>query len=42
MIEIVLGITLCVFIGFIALGAIVINYEEHEERRRRREKKKND
>ena len=41
MIEIVLGIIFCVFMGFIALGAIVINYEEHEERRRRR-KKKND
>lgn len=39
MIGIVLGPILCVFFGFIALGAIVINYEEHEERRRQRKKK---
>ena len=39
MIEIVVGIILCVFCGFFAIGAKVLNYEEHE---RRRLKKKND
>lgn len=38
MIEIVVGIILCVFFGFFAIGAMVLNYEEHERRR----KKKND
>lgn len=39
MIEIVVGIILCVIFCFFALGAIVVNYEEHEKRRL---KKKND
>lgn len=38
MIGIILGIILCVFFGFFAIGAMVLNYEEHERRR----KKKND
>lgn len=39
MIGTTLGIILCVFFGFFAIGAMVLNYEEHE---RRRLKKKND
>lgn len=39
MIEIVVGIILCVIFCFFAIGAIVVNYEEHEKRRL---KKKND
>jgi ABC-type phosphate/phosphonate transport system permease subunit len=38
MIGTILGIILCVFFGFFAIGAMVLNYEEHERRR----KKKND
>ena len=38
MIEIVVGFILCVIFCFFAIGAIVVNYEEHERRR----KKKND
>lgn len=38
MIGLILGIILCVFCGFFAIGAMVLNYEEHERRR----KKKND
>ena len=38
MIGIILGIILCIFFGFFAIGAMVLNYEEHERRR----KKKND
>lgn len=38
MIEIVVGIILYVIFCFFAIGAIVVNYEEHERRR----KKKND
>lgn len=38
MIGLILGIILCVFFGFFALAAMVLNYEEHERRR----KKKND
>lgn len=38
MIEIVVGIILCVIFCFFAIGAMVLNYEEHERRR----KKKND
>nr|DAL60479.1 MAG TPA_asm: chitin synthase regulator [Caudoviricetes sp.] len=38
MIGLILGIILCVFFGFFAIGAMVLNYEEHERRR----KKKND
>jgi len=38
MIGLILGIILCIFFGFFAIGAMVLNYEEHERRR----KKKND
>ena len=38
MIGLILVIILCVFFGFFAIGAMVLNYEEHERRR----KKKND
>lgn len=38
MIGTILGIILCVFFGFFAIGAMGLNYEEHERRR----KKKND
>lgn len=38
MIEIVVGTILCVIFCFFAIGAMVLNYEEHERRR----KKKND
>lgn len=38
MIEIVVGIILCVIFCFFAIGAMVLNYEEYERRR----KKKND
>ena len=38
MIGLILGIILCVFFGFFAIGVMVLNYEEHERRR----KKKND
>ena len=38
MIGTILGIILCVFFGFLAIGAMVLNYKEHERRR----KKKND
>ncbi len=38
MIGTILGIILCVFCGLFAIGAMVLNYEEHERRR----KKKND
>ena len=38
MIGLILGIILCVLFGFFAIGAMVLNYEEHERRR----KKKND
>ena len=38
MIGTILGIILCVFFGFFAIGEMVLNYEEHERRR----KKKND
>ena len=38
MIRTILGIILCVFLGFFAIGAMVLNYEEYERRR----KKKND
>ena len=38
MIGTILGIILCVFFGFFAIGAMMLNYEEHERRR----KKKND
>lgn len=38
MIGLILGIILCVFFGFFAIGAMVLNYKEHERRR----KKKND
>lgn len=38
MIGLILGIIFCVFFGFFAIGAMVLNYEEHERRR----KKKND
>ncbi len=38
MIGTILGIILCVFFGFFAIGAMVLNYEEHERRR----EKKND
>ena len=38
MIGTILGIILCVFFGFFAVGAMVLNYEKHERRR----KKKND
>ena len=38
MIGLILGIILCVFFGFFAIGAMVLNYEEYERRR----KKKND
>lgn len=38
MIGLILGIILCVFFDFFAIGAMVLNYEEHERRR----KKKND
>lgn len=38
MIGLILGIILCVFFGFFAIKAMVLNYEEHERRR----KKKND
>lgn len=38
MIEIVVGIILCVIFCFFEIGAIVVNYEENERRR----KKKND
>lgn len=38
MIGLIFGIILCVFFGFFAIGAMVLNYEEHKRRR----KKKND
>lgn len=38
MIGLILGIILCVFFSFLAIGAMVLNYEERERRR----KKKND
>lgn len=38
MIGTILGIILCVFFGFFAIDAMMLNYEEHERRR----KKKND
>ena len=38
MIGTILGIILCVFFGFFAISAMVINYEEHEKRRLKKEK----
>ena len=35
MIGTILGIILCVFFGFFAIGAMVLNYEEHERRRKK-------
>ena len=35
MIGLILGIILCVFFGFFAIGAMVLNYEEHERRRKK-------
>ncbi len=36
MIGTILGIILCVFFGFFAIGAMVLNYEEHERRRKKK------
>lgn len=36
MIGLILGIILCVFFGFFAIGAMVLNYEEHERRRKKK------
>lgn len=38
MIGLILGIIFCVFFWLLAIGAMVLNYEEHERRR----KKEND
>lgn len=37
MIGTILGIILCVFFGFFAIGAMVLNYEEHERRRKKKD-----
>lgn len=40
MIGTILGIILCVFFGFFAIGAMVLNYEETRKKKVKKEKEK--